>query len=374
MPSSNTASNTAHRLQTEIERSLAADAGLPGIVACVHAPRIGLRWSGASGLVHRGGTDALTPSHAFRIASVTKPYTSAVALRLSEQGRLDLFTPIAPLLDPATRSALQAGGYEPDRITAYHLLTHGSGLRDHAGRDTLYGEAVMGDPTHVWTHAEQIDFCMSLGGPLSPPGTRFSYSDTAYLILGDVLERVAGQPLHRLMRGLLHFDRMGLVQTHFERHEPPPAVQLRAGQYLDHIDIAALDCSCDLSGGGGLISTVDELARFFRAASRGELFDRPETLALAMASPSLQLSLPTDALHSPLMRGRWAGDEPSHQHGGFWGVAAAYCPASDIALALSYHQVLAAESTLGVPGDAGKPSLTDRLARIAQRACKGSVA
>jgi D-alanyl-D-alanine carboxypeptidase len=370
-----TATDTARLLQAEIERSLAADSSLPGIVACVHAPRIGLQWAGACGRVELGGDVALTPAHAFRIASATKPYNSAVALRLSEQGRLDLFAPIAPLLDAGTRKLLQAGGYEPDRITAYHLLTHGSGLRDHAGRDTPYGEAVLRNPSHVWTHDEQIEFCMALGGPLSQPGTHFSYSDTAYLILGDLLERAAGQPLHLLMRELLHFDRLGLVQTHFERHEPPPTGQLRAGQYFDDIDVSTLDCSCDLSGGGGLISTADELARFFRAAARGELFDRPETLALALATPSLALASPNDALHSPLMRGRWAGNEPSHQHGGFWGVVAAYCPASDIALAVSFNQVLAGESTLGVSGCSeqwGQASLTDRLARMVQQACKPS--
>jgi CubicO group peptidase (beta-lactamase class C family) len=107
---------------------------------------------------------------------------------------------------------------------------------------------------------------MSLGGPRSQPGTHFSYSDTAYVILGDLLERVGGRPLHLLMRELLHFERMGLVQTHFERHELPPVGQKRAGQYLDGIDGATLDCSIDLSGGGGLIATTEELARFFRLA------------------------------------------------------------------------------------------------------------
>ena len=53
----------------------------------------------------------------------------------------------------------------------------------------------MRDPGHVWTHAEQLTLCLSLGGPLASPGTRLSYSDTGYLILGDVMEAVTGEPL-----------------------------------------------------------------------------------------------------------------------------------------------------------------------------------
>lgn len=362
------ASETAARLQAELESSWAADPSLPGILATVDAPRIGLLWSGACGGVQRGG-EPLTPEHAFRIASVTKPFTSAVALRLFEQGRLDLFAPIAPLLDSTTRRGLEAAGYEPSGMSAYHLMTHGSGLRDH-GADPGYGEAVLRDPARVWTHEEQLAFCMSLGDPLSRPGTHFSYSDTGYMILGDLLERVGGRRLHQLMRELLHFERLGMTQTHFERHEEPPAAQLRAGQRFEDIDVASIDCSCDLSGGGGLVATTAELARFFRTACLGELFDHRQTLALALATPSLLFTPPRDTLHAPLMRGRWIGDESSWCHGGFWGSLAAYFPASDVSLALSFNQARAGEPTLGLPGDPARPSLADRLARVAQAALR----
>ncbi len=373
MPDLDKAVQAADMLQTELERSLAADASLPGIVASVHAPGIGLRWSGSCTKAGLRSWQPLTPAHAFRIASITKPFTASVALRLFEQGRLDLFAPIDRLLANDTRATLVAGGYAPGNITPYHLLTHGSGLRDHAGRDSPFAEQVLRNPQHVWSHPELLDLCMSRGGPLSPPGVRFAYSDTGYLILGDILERVAGQALSRLMRELLHFDRLGLTQTHFERHEQAPADQLRAIQWFKDVDVSTFDCSCDLSGGGGLVSTTEELAVFFRAAALGQIFDRPQTGALALATPSLQFT-PPDCLHAPLMRGRMFGAEPSWAHGGFWGAMALYCPASDVALALSFNQALPAEVTLGVPQDPTKPSLADRLALLAQRACAGATA
>jgi D-alanyl-D-alanine carboxypeptidase len=360
----------ANRLQAELDQSRSLDPSLPGIVATVLAPRIGLTWSGAS---DEAGTDdgaSLTPGHAFRIASVTKPFTAAVALRLCEQRRLDLFAPMTRWLDPAIRQAMGLAGYAPDRITLHHLLTHGSGLRDHAAPDTDFGQAVMRDPGRRWTHAEQIEHCMAMGGPLAAPGIRFSYSDTGYILLGDILERVAQRPLHELMREQLQFGRLGLSQTHVERHEAPPAGQQRARQLLGDRDASDFDCSCDLSGGGGLVSTTAELALFFRSAVLGELFDHRQTLALALHTPNLEYTPPTQALHSTLMRSRWVGDEPCWVHGGFWGALAVYAPASDLAMALSYGQASAGTVTTGLPGDPGQPSLADRLARIAQHACR----
>ena len=131
-----------------------------------------------------------------------------------------------------------------------------------------------------------------------------------------------------------------------------------------------IDCSTDLSGGGGLVATTEELAIFFRAAALGQLFDRPQTLALALATPSLQFSPPLQALHSALMRSRWVSGEPCWMHGGFWGVVAAYAPASDVSLAVTFNQAIAGQSTVGDPDQPAQTSLPDRLASIAQIACR----
>jgi D-alanyl-D-alanine carboxypeptidase len=358
----------AAALQNEIDTSLALDPSLPGIAATVLAPRIGLTWSGASGMANPEAGERLTPDHAFRIASITKPFTSTVALRLFEQGRFDLFAPITRWLDARTDRALRSAGYRPEGITAYHLLTHASGLRDHAGADTRYGEAVMRDPARCWTHAEQIEFCMAEGAPIALPGLRFSYSDTGYVILAELLERTTGSELHALIREVLDLGPHRFVHTHFERHESPPPGQRRARQSIGEIDVATIDCSCDLFGGGGLISTTGELAVFIREAALGRFFDQPSTLPLALTTPTLLCNPPKEALHSALMRGRWVGGEPCWMHGGFWGAVAAYGPGSDIAIAVSFNQARPGISTAGEPGNPDRPSIADRLIRIARQA------
>src|SRR5205809_483841 len=172
---------------------------------------------------------------------------------------------------------LRGGGYAVDAIHVRNLLQHTSGLYDYAD-DHAFQAFVVSHPRHRWTRAEQIQFAMTHGKPLFPPGTDFHYSDTGYILLGEILERVTGQGLGAAYRSLLHFDRLGLGQTYLETLEPkPPHAAPRAHQYLGGIDTAGFDPSFDLYGGGGLVSTVRDLDRFHRALLTGQVHEKPAT-------------------------------------------------------------------------------------------------
>ena len=232
------ASVLAQQLDAELARSLQADPSLPGIVATVRAP--GLNWSGAAGAVTKGGADRLTPAHAFRLASITKVYTAATVMRLVEQGRLDLFAPIAPLISERTRSLLEGDGYRTDRITLHQLLLHTSGIYDYATSPAFF-EQVQADFSRRWSRDEQIALAMTAGDPVGAPGERFHYSDTGYVILGEIIERSTGMPLGQAVAQELGFKRQGFSQTHFERLDPTPPGQLRARQLFGTVDVAGID-------------------------------------------------------------------------------------------------------------------------------------
>ena len=110
---------------------MAADASLPGIIATVVSDRHGLCWSGAVGAAARDGNAALTPDHAFRIASVTKVFVAATALRLVEQRRLNPFAPASRWLSQRTLAALADNGHPVDAITPFQLLAHIAWLLEH---------------------------------------------------------------------------------------------------------------------------------------------------------------------------------------------------------------------------------------------------
>jgi len=315
-----------------LDSAFAGSAGLTGAMLRVEAPSLGFRWTKAAG-------DSLSPAQPLRIASNTKTFIAAAILRLVEDGRLGLDAPIVPHLLPASVATLKADGYDPDQITVRMLLQHTSGLFDYATTGVggsgmaLYGpffDRIIADPRHRWTRAEQLAVAMATGAPYGRPGEVYHYSDTGYNFLGEILETVTGLPMQQAVRELLDFGRLGLATTWFETLDSIPAGALpRVHQYMDSLDTNEFDGSIDLFGGGGLMSNLEDLARFYRALGRGEVFKKTGTL------DSMLVMSPQSLKEAPGGYGMGIGRTESggvvcFGHGGFWGTAARYCPAIDL--------------------------------------------
>lgn len=318
------------------------DRGVVGEALAVIGPKARWTWSGAVGEARRGG-EPMDARHAFRIASVTKPYVAASILRLMEDGRIDIDGPIRPLLSEETARLLVDAGYDPTAITVRQLLAHTSGMYDHA-MDKRYAEAVLSNPRHRWTRAEQIGLLGQYSKPLGKPGERFSYSDTGYVILGEIVERLTGMPIGPAARKLIGFDRLGLTQTWWEDMEPAPAHVRIAHVYYGDLDGMDLDPSEDLYGGGGVVSTVGDLAKFYRALVRGDVFHDRRTLAVMMSVAPTETPpgrIDNNAVHAIVV-----GRHICWGHTGFWGGVGAYCPTLDLAFAWTQNQGMESGSGL----------------------------
>lgn len=257
---------------------------------------------------------AMTAHTPLRLASLTKSFTAASILRLWEMGQVDLDAHIAGLISPEHDRVLRNGGYATGAITLRHVMMHSGGLADHAQSPAYLG-AVLDDPGHVWTRTEQIAAMCNLGPPLFPSGATFAYSDTGYVLLGDIIERVTRQPLGRAVRGLLRWSALGLTQVRWEG-EPPAHGPARAHQWMDVFDTTLLHGSVDAFGGGGIIASIADAARLYAALISGATFDRPETLEVMLAAPGRPAP-------SPYRMGLFGpGPEGSsmYRHGGFWGL------------------------------------------------------
>jgi D-alanyl-D-alanine carboxypeptidase len=276
----------------------------------------------------------------FRIASVTKTFTAATVWRLIEAGRVDLDAPLSTTPIPKRLlELLTADGYDTAAITVRHLLTHTSGIADYADNDSgaasgPYGAAVLADPTHTWTAEEQIRFAMDNHTKLSEPGVAFHYSDTGYVLLGQLIEQVTGTTYAAAMRSLLRFDELGMNSTYLESLEPTPTgSSARMTQYLGDMPINDISPSIDLYGGGGLVSTTHDLAVFFRTLGRGEVFDRPETFDRMTATTAADSPQAAAGIYRTTIAGTtcWL-------HTGFWGVLALTCPQLDVTVARTLNQ------------------------------------
>lgn len=297
---------------------------LPGRAVHMDAPKIGVE-----GLVHVDGRPTLsaapvTGREPFRIASQTKTYTGAAILRLMELGKLKVDDPIEGYLSDASLASLKAGGYDAAAITIAHLIQHTAGMPDYA-MDRAYMGEIAANPARQWTRQEQIEWGLVKMKKRSEPGERYHYSDTGYVLAGEIIERLTGKPQAQAYRELLKFEQLGLTKTWFETLEPAPeGVAARANQYAQGQNVRDVNPSFDLYGGGGLVSTHEELTAFYRALFEGDVFDNSGTLDVLLTVPETN-----DRGESGYGFGiRYAVIDGVRcwGHGGFFGTSTYHCP------------------------------------------------
>ncbi|MFO6419023.1 serine hydrolase domain-containing protein [Hylemonella sp. W303a] len=219
----------------------------------------------------------------FRIYSMTKPIVSLAALMLVEEGRLMLGDPVAQYLPEfgVQQVATQDGDtlrLEPAQrgMTVHDVLRHTSGLTyEFLGNDAVQRQYRAAD---VASRARSNrDMCRVLASlPLArQPGSAWLYSRSTD-VLGAVLEVVSGMTLGELLRQRI-FEPLGMRDTGFHVPHPqwhriaePFATDPDSGAAVNLIDVC--DPPAGESGGGGLVSTATDYARFLQLMlNRGEL-------------------------------------------------------------------------------------------------------
>lgn len=311
---------------------LAENPSAPGAAAFLDCPALGLAWSDAVGTAARGVDEPMTPRHCFRIASNTKTYTAAAVLRLVEMGRLNLDASLASSLPAADLDLLRQDGYAVEDMTLRQLLRHTSSLAEHPG-DQRYADAIMADPRHRWTPKEQLGLCVAWFDPVGRPGARFWYSDTGYVLLGNLIETKTHENLGAAVRELLGFDRLGLTHTWWEVFEEAPKdAGPRAHQYFGDVDTTEFDASFDLYGGGGIVTDTIELGRFMQLLLQGKVLTEPKTLDSMTESGTSSYRLGLMAMD--------LDGVPALGHQGFWNTFAFYLPSLKVTVSgciLNHH-------------------------------------
>ena len=158
--------------------ALRSKAAIPGISATIIWPD-GRAWSATSGFADLYGKVRLNRSTAFAVASVTKTFVSALILQLAQDRRLGLDDPVVYWLPDS--------GVDP-RVTIRQLLDHTSGVYDFFSNSAIDGP-LRSKPAAAWTPARALGY---LKNPYFEPGTGWHYSNTGYVLLGQIAERATG--------------------------------------------------------------------------------------------------------------------------------------------------------------------------------------
>jgi D-alanyl-D-alanine carboxypeptidase len=219
---------------------------------------------------------------AFAFASMSKTFTSALILQLVAEGRIRLTDPATALLPPLKKPIDR-------RITIAMLLDHTSGLHDFFLNPKI-DKPLQSDPTRVWTAADSLGY---VGKPYFAPGKGWHYSNTNYLLLGLIAERVTGQPLASAIRTRLlqpsrlptiwyqaiEQPRVGLAHGY---RLPGTKVTVKPIDVADGTGIAPFrSVVTAAAGAGSLAGTSADLARWARLLYSGAVLG-PDGTALLL--------------------------------------------------------------------------------------------
>jgi len=288
--------------------------------------------SGAVGrFTYDEGASSVTPDTIYDVASLTKVLaTTAMAMVLYERGLLRLEEPLAEVLPEFVASSDDLRRRD---ITLRMLLAHSSGLPAY---EKLFlrangREEMLRDACAVRLTAD--------------PGTRAEYSDVGFILLGEVLERLADESLDSFCAREI-FKPLDMIDTHFEPRSgllPRIAPTEDDHEYRHQIVQGEVNDENAWSMGGvaghaGLFSTAEDIAEFAACMLRGgapvfqrktvELFTRRES-----SPPGTSRTLGWDTPSRPSSSGQYFGPR-SFGHLGFTGTSLWIDPDRELAITL----------------------------------------
>ncbi|ESP92021.1 serine hydrolase domain-containing protein [Pseudoalteromonas luteoviolacea] len=272
-------------------------------------------WQGATGFANVQAQQEMTISHPFRVASISKTITAAVTMKMIEMGNFSLDTQLSELLsdsdlpqgfrvaDLHQSNGVKRGG----QITIRQLLDQSTGIKDYisymcdpASPDYIeLDRALSGKQQQnmLWEPQKILQNMLERGltnNLNSAPGEQHLYSDSNAVLLGIVLEKVANAPLHQLMEQLV-FAPLAMDSTFMDFHGNHKAQDPADHYYLlskdnheksypEHFyanhNINAINMNTSFAwAGGGIVSTLGDLNRFYRAIHEGTLIQDPELRA-----------------------------------------------------------------------------------------------
>ena len=324
-------SNTNISFQDEADGQV--NENMPGILVSVISQEKNIDWCGGSGYSDIEKKVKIANSQTFRIASVTKTFVAATILRLYEDGKINIEDPIEKYICKEHADLLKEGGYDPGDITVLHLLSHSGGLSEHTVTEKYQIDFIK--TNHVWTRTEQISDLVKYTKPVGKAGKQFSYSDSGYILLGEIIETVTGKSLGNAITEQLKLKELGLNSIHIE-NAAGEFNDIRIHQYLENEDTYFINPTLDLYGGGGLLSNSRDLCLFYTYLFENRIFSNKSTLDKMLTKIEYSSEQPMD-----YRLGIWKTEikgMDAYTHTGFWGTQVIYIPEIKTCIAVNYSK------------------------------------
>lgn len=229
------------------------------------------RTAGMANLETRTPLTATTPIY---IASIGKEFTAAAIMMLAEKGKLSYD-------DKLTKYFPEFESFAGD-ITIRHILTHTSGLVDHLD--------IMNDNVAGWTNADVVALLKKENKVLFAPGQKASYSNSGYVLLAMIIEKVSGESFAGFLKKHM-FGPLGMKSTYVA--EKGAKIPNRASGYVEKDGKWILsDYDVFTTGAGGIYSTLDDMEKWDRGYRENRVINA-NSYKLASTANKLNSGKPT---------------------------------------------------------------------------------
>lgn len=245
------------------------DEGVVGMALSIYNPADGM-WVGASGSADLFNQIPLSPCNISRVGSTVKMITATAVLQLAEEGKLHLDDPISSYLDGDVISRIE----NANRVTIRQLLQHSGGVYNYI-QNLKFQTASLNDLIREWQPYDLLAYAFGQNAYFQP-GEDVRYSNTGYVMLGMLIEKIEGKPFYEVFNKKI-FQPLGMSMTQFAATDPVPDGIVRG--YIDLYSNLQVIESTYFSGwdyytaDGGLISNPYDLSVFFRALINGQLIN-----------------------------------------------------------------------------------------------------
>ena len=255
-----------HEKYTDLIEEMVSS-GSPGIMMTVKDEVNGF-WSGAAGKADIANNIDLAPCNITRVGSTVKTFTAVTIFLLKEEGKLSLDHKITMYLSAEYLKDLA----NADQVTIRQLLQHSSGIYNYI-TNLKFQTASLNDLTKTWHPEELLAYARNKPANFAP-GTDVQYSNTNYILLGEIISTIEKKPFYKVFEERL-FLPLNLSFTRFAAEDPVPDGIIRG--YVDFYSNLNIINATYYSGwdyftaDGGLISNSYDLNTFLSALFEGEI-------------------------------------------------------------------------------------------------------
>lgn len=243
--------------------------GVVGISMSVYQPKQGM-WLGASGMADLHNNISLKPCNITRVGSVVKMFTATIILKLQEEGKINIDEKISKYLTGSNIDKIE----NADQASIKQLLQHSSGIYNYI-QNLEFQTASLNDLIKEWKADDLLKFAYNKKAYFKP-GEDVIYSNTNYILLGLLIEKIENKPLYQVFDEKI-FKVVGMISTLFAGKNPVPKDLIRG--YIDIYSNLNVIESTYYSGwdyytaDGGLISNPYDLNRFFNSLMSAKIIN-----------------------------------------------------------------------------------------------------